>query len=131
MSYKLRRNNNSSVSSTISGHNPYKNNGDQKMIQQKQFYENKDFYLSAFLMASGIDLHSHQRQGPISVFRFIKNNELINLVDQYYTDGGWVKPMRYSTYIRTLKSILHNALSESKSEKNYVKQNQKGNLSRG
>ena len=129
MSYKLKRRN--SVSSTLSGNNPYKNNGDQNMIQQKQFYENKDFYLSAFLMASGIDLHSHQRQGPISVFRFIKNNELINLVDQYYTDGGWVKPMRYSTYIRTLKSILHNALSESKSENNYVKQNQKGNLSRG
>ena len=129
MSYKLKRRN--SVSSTLSGINPYKNNGDQNMIQQKQFYENKDFYLSAFLMASGIDLHSHQRQGPISVFRFIKNNELINLVDQYYTDGGWVKPMRYSTYIRTLKSILHNALSESKSENYYVKQNQKGNLSRG
>lgn len=129
MSYKLKRRN--SVSSTISGINPYKNNGDQNMIQQKQFYENKDFYLSAFLMASGIDLHSHQRQGPISVFRFIKNNELINLVDQYYTDGGFVKPMRYSTYIRTLKSILHNALSESKSENNYVKQNQKGNFSRG
>ena len=131
MSYRIKRRTNNSVSSTLSGINPYKNNGDQNMIQQKQFYENKDFYLSAFLMASGIDLHSHQRQGPISVFRFIKNNELINLVDQYYTDGGWVKPMRYSTYIRTLKSILHNALSESKSENNYVKQNQKGNLSRG
>ena len=131
MSYRIKRRTNNSVSSTLSGINPYKNNGDQNMIQQKQFYENKDFYLSAFLMASGIDLHSHQRQGPISVFRFIKNNELINLVDQYYTDGGFVKPMRYSTYIRTLKSILHNALSESKSENNYVKQNQKGNLSRG
>jgi hypothetical protein len=129
MSYKLKRRN--SVSSTISGHNPYKNSGDQNMIQQKQFYENKDFYLSAFLMASGLDLVEHRRQGPISVFRFIKNNELINLVDQYYTDSGWVKPMRYSTYIRTLKSILHNALSESKSENYYVKQNQKGNLSRG
>ena len=130
MSYKLRRSNNNSGSSTISGINPYKNSGDQNMIQT-QFYENKDFYLSAFLMASGLDLVEHRRQGPISVFRFIKNSKLINLVDQYYTDSGEVKPMRYSTYIRTLKSILHNALSESKSENNYVKQNQKGNLSRG
>ena len=131
MSYKLRRRTNNNGSGTIPGNNPYKNIGEQHMIQQNQFYENKDFYLSAFLMASGLDLHSHQRQGPISVFRFIKNSKLINLVDQYYTDSGEVKPMRYSTYIRTLKSILHNALSESKSENNYVKQNQKGNLSRG
>ena len=130
MSYHLRRTNNNSVTSTISGINPYTNSGDQNMIQT-QFYENKDFYLSAFLMASGLDLVEHRRQGPISVFRFIKNSKLINLVDQYYTDSGEVKPMRYSTYIRTLKSILHNALSESKSENNYVKQNQKGNLSRG
>ena len=130
MSYKLRRSNNNSGSSTISGNNPNTNSGDQNMIQT-QFYENKDFYLSAFLMASGLDLVEHRRQGPISVFRFIKNSKLINLVDQYYTDSGEVKPMRYSTYIRTLKSILHNALSESKSENNYVKQNQKGNLSRG
>ena len=130
MSYHLRRTNNNSVTSTISGINPYTNSGDQNMIQT-QIYENKDFYLSAFLMASGLDLVEHRRQGPISVFRFIKNSKLINLVDQYYTDSGEVKPMRYSTYIRTLKSILHNALSESKSENNYVKQNQKGNLSRG
>ena len=120
MSYKLKRRN--SVSSTISGNNPYHNNGDQNMIQTK-IYENKDFYLSAYLMASGLDLVEHRRQGPISVFRFIKDNKLKNLVDQYYTDSGEVKPMRYSTYIRTLKSILHNALSESKSENNYVKQN--------
>ncbi|MBI1933429.1 MAG: hypothetical protein HYS24_12925 [Ignavibacteriales bacterium] len=81
-------------------------------------------------MASGLDLHSHQRQGAISVFRFIKNSKLKNLVDQYYTDSGEVKPMRYSTYIRTLKSILHNALSESKSENNYVEQNSRKSISR-
>ena len=127
MSYKLKRRN--SGSSTLSGNNPSNSNGDQNMIQT-QFYENKDFYLSAFLMASGADLHSHQRQGPISVFRFIKDNQLKNLVDQYYTDGGLVKPMRYSTYIRNLKSILHNALSESKSEKKYANHKQK-DFSRG
>ena len=131
MSYKLRRRTNNSGSGTIPENNPYKNIGEQKMMQQNQLYENKDFYLSAFLMASGLDLHSHQRQGPISVFRFIKNNKLKNLVDQYYADSGEVKPMRYSTYIRTLKSILHNALSESKSENNYVERNNKENHSRG
>ena len=131
MPYKLIKRTNIRESCTITGKNPYENIGEQNMIQQNQFYENKDFYLSAFLMASGLDLHSHQRQGPISVFRFIKNSKLINLVDQYYTDSGEVKPMRYSTYIRTLKSILHNALSESKSENNYVKQNSRKSISRG
>ena len=129
MSYKLRRNNNSSVSNTISGNNPSKNIGGMKM---QNLYENKDFYLSAFLMASGLDLVEHRRVGPITIFGFKQNEKLMNLVDQYYAVKGSVTPMIYGTYIRNLKSILHNSLSESNSEVNYVKQNKKGKyFSRG
>ncbi len=123
MSYKLRRSNNTSVTSTISGNNPSNNIGENNM---QNLYQNKDFYLSAFLMASGLDLVEHRRQGPITIFGFEKNKKLMNLVDQYYAMKGSVKPMQYGTYIRNLKSILHNALSESNSEVNYVKQNKKG-----
>ena len=128
MSYKLkRRNNNSSVYSTISGDNPSNNIGGSNM---QNTYENRDFYLSAFLMASGLDLVEHRRQGPITIFRFNKNNEVKELVDQYYSMSGSVKPMQYGTYIRNLKSILHNTLSESNSEVNYVKQNKQRSFSR-
>ena len=48
----------------------------------KKMYENKDFYLSAFLMASGIDLISHRRQGSITVFGFQNNKQLKQLVDK-------------------------------------------------
>jgi hypothetical protein len=129
MSYKLRKNNNSSETSTISGNNPLKNIGGRKM---QNLYENKDFYLSAFLMASGLELVEHRRVGPITIFGFKQNEKLMNLVDQYYAVKGSVKPMIYGTYIRNLKSILHNAVSESNSEVNYVKQNKKGKyFSRG
>ena len=98
----------------------------------QNLYENKDFYLSAFLMASGLDLVDHHRVGAITIFGFEKNKKLMNLVDQYYAMKGSVTPMKYGTYIRNLKSILHNALSESNSEVNYVKQNKKGKyFSRG
>ena len=92
----------------------------------QNLYENKDFYLSAFLMASGLELVEHRRVGPITIFGFKQNDKLMNLVDQYYAVKGSVTPMIYGTYIRNLKSILHNALSESNSEVNYVKQNKKG-----
>ncbi len=128
MSYKLRRSNNTSGTSTISGNNPSNNNGGSEM---QNLYENKDFYLSAFLMASGLDLVEHRRKGAITVFGFENNNKLKQLVDQYYAMRGSVKPMQYGTYIRNLKSILHNAFSESNSEVNYVKQIKQGNLSRG
>jgi len=79
---------------------------------QTQIYENKDFYLSAFLMASGIDLISHRRQGSITVFGFEKNNTVQKLVDQYYTMEGSVKPMIYGRSIRSLKNILHSVHDE-------------------
>ena len=98
----------------------------------QNLYQNKDFYLSAFLMASGLNLVDHRRVGPITIFGFEKNKKLLSLVDQYYAMKGSVTPMKYGTYIRNLKSILHNALSESNSEVNYVKQNKKGKyFSRG
>ena len=116
MSYKLRRNNNSSVSSTISGNNPSIKNGGSKL---QNLYQNKDFYLSAFLMASGLDLVDHRRVGPITIFGFEKTNTLKNLVDQYYSMSGSVKPMKYGSYIRNLKNILHsNVASESNEELN-------------
>ncbi len=130
MSYKLKRRN--SVTSTLSGSNPNNNIGDQNMIQ-KQIYENRDFYLSAFLIASGIDLISHRRQGSITVFGFEKNNEVKQLVDQYYTMDGSVKPMLYGTSIRSLKNILHSVhdeVSESHKDLNNEFKNKERNFSR-
>ena len=109
MSYKLKRRN--SGSSTLSGNNPSNFNGDQNMLES-QIFENKDFYLSAFLMASGIDLISHRRKGSITVFGFQKNKQLKQLVDQYYNYSGEVIPMRYGSSIRNLKNILHSVHDE-------------------
>jgi len=60
----------------------------------------------------GLDLVDHHRVGAITIFGLEKNKKLMNLVDQYYAMKGSVTPMKYGTYIRNLKSILHNALEE-------------------
>lgn len=130
MSYKLKRRN--SVSSTLSGNNPSNLNGDQNMIQI-QIFENRDFYLSAFLIASGIDLISHRRQGSITVFGFEKNKQVKQLIDQYYNYSGEVIPMHYGSSIRNLKNILHSVhdeVSESHKDLNNEFKNKQRNFSR-
>ena len=106
MSYKLRNKENY----------PCYSYGDNSM---QNIYENKDFYLSAFLIASGIKLLTHRRDGSITVFGFEKNNKVQILVDQYYTMSGSVKPMKYGASIRSLKNILHSVASESYKELNH------------
>ena len=129
MSYQIRRTNNHSVSSTIAGCNKlYENKENDTM--NNNLYENKDFYLSAYLMASGVDLVGHRRQGPISIFGFIKNNKVKQLVDQYYSMSGSVKPMQYGNYIRNLKNILHSVTSETNKELNNEFNHKQRNISR-
>lgn len=96
----------------------------------KKMYENKDFYLSAFLLASGIALQSHHREDSITVFKFNKNNTTKKLVDEYYTMSGSVKPMQYGTSIRNLKNILHSVASESYKDLNNENKNKHRHFSR-
>lgn len=70
-------------------------------------YETKDFYLSGFLIAEGVKLLSHRRNGAITTFSFNDNELLKQLIKKYYAMQSLVEPMTYSNALRSLKSVLY------------------------
>lgn len=86
----------------------------------EKIYPLKDFYCSAFLIASGIKLKNHYRTGSITIFEFEYTERVQSLVNAYYATNALVEPMKFGASIRNLKSILHNS---SESNSNEVKQN--------
>ncbi|MAT57894.1 MAG: hypothetical protein CMF23_07950 [Ignavibacteriae bacterium] len=79
----------------------------------KNIREIKDFYLAAYFLASGLEMLEHRREGGITVFHFEDGETLKGLKDQYYNNNGLVKPKHYGACLKSLKSIIHNAASES------------------
>lgn len=77
-------------------------------------YSNKDFYLSAYLISKGCPLIGHSRENQTTtVFEFSDTVELRNLIERYYSMTGVVEPMSYGAAIRSLKSIIHAANTNS------------------
>ena len=84
------------------------------MRQNQEHYENKDFYESAYLIHSGIELESHRKEGTYTIFCFNDTPKLRKLLDTYYSLKATVEPMKFCQVIRTLKSIIHNTGSDRK-----------------
>ena len=77
-------------------------------------YSNKDFYLSAYLISKGCPLTGHSRENQTTtVFEFSDTSELRNLIERYYSMTGIVEPMSYAASIRSLKSVIHSANTNS------------------
>jgi hypothetical protein len=70
-------------------------------------YTNKDFYLSAYLVASGCLLTGHSKERGITMFEFEDTEKLHGLVQTYFSMTGQVEPIAFSSAIRSLKSVLH------------------------
>lgn len=72
-----------------------------------QTYSNSDFYLSAYLLASGFKLIEHTRKQGLTTFVFETNDNIEKAVNEYYSMNATVEPMKYGNSIRSLKSIIH------------------------
>lgn len=84
-----------------------------------KIYRNRDFYLSAFLISRGCPLIGHSRENQtITLFEFEETAELTKTVEQYYSMTASVEPMAYGAAIRSLKSVIHAANSNSKANNN-------------
>jgi len=70
-------------------------------------YTNRDFYLSAYLVASGCLLTGHNKERGITMFEFEDSEKLQELVQTYFSMMGKVEPIAFSSAIRSLKSVLH------------------------
>jgi hypothetical protein len=91
----------------------------ERIIKRETFYTSQDFYMSAFLMAVGINLQTYRRDSGLTTFVFVSTQELEENVREYYAMEARVNPVLYANALRNLKSIIH---SDIKPNINYVQQ---------
>ena len=70
-------------------------------------YTNRDFYLSSYLLAAGIQLKSYYKTNGITTFEFENSDKLQQLVNNYYSMNATVNAMQYGSAIKNLKSVIH------------------------
>jgi len=79
-------------------------------------YTNRDFYLSSYLIATGIQLKSYRKTNGITTFEFDNSENLNKLITKYFTMSASVEPMAYGAAIKNLKSVIH---SNANTKSNY------------
>ena len=82
---------------------------------QKSF-ANKDFYLSAFLIAEGFELQEYSRENGFTTFRFNESIELLEAIRKFHSLSAVTEPVRFGNAIKSLKTLIHSEqISNSKS----------------
>lgn len=76
-------------------------------MKHTNHYQTKDFYLSAYLMASGFPLVAAIKNVGLTLFEFNDSEKLNIAVTDYYTSRSSVEAISYGNCIRTLKTIIH------------------------
>jgi flagellar basal body rod protein FlgG len=86
---------------------------------QNEHYILKDFYLVAYLVASGFDLQGYRKtKEGLTLFVFPNTEKLQKHVNNYFSPQGYVRAVDYGNAIRNLKGIIH----KPNLEESYVKQ---------
>ncbi|MGE5621185.1 MAG: DUF5659 domain-containing protein [archaeon] len=75
----------------------------------KNIYLSRDFYLSAFLIASGFRMVSHSRTKGVTTFVFEDSDSLQTIVNQYFSMKALIDPILYGNSLRSLKSVIHSS----------------------
>ena len=70
-------------------------------------YTNRDFYLSSYLIAAGMQLKSYHKTNGITTFEFDNSEKLQELVTNYYSMNATVNAMAFGSAIKNLKSVIH------------------------
>ncbi len=72
-------------------------------------FETRDFYLACFLRCVGYELLDLRPEGRRRVFVFRDSDARRGDVIAFYGDGASVRPLAFSTTIKDMKALLHNA----------------------
>ena len=72
-------------------------------------FETRDFYLACFLRCSGYELRDLRSEGRRKVFVFDDSGRRESDVFAFYGDHTKVSPMAFSSTIKQMKALLHNA----------------------
>ena len=78
-----------------------------QMEEKMDTYTNRDFYLSSYIIASGIRLKSYHKTNGITTFEFYNSEKLQELINAYYSMNASVNAMAYGSAIKNLKSVIH------------------------
>jgi hypothetical protein len=77
-----------------------------------QNLELNDFYLAAYLIASGYEMLDISRIGNQSIFIFGGSEEIRRNVGNYYANTADVNAPRFAQEIKKLKNIIHTTYTE-------------------
>lgn len=69
--------------------------------------QTRDFYYAAFLVASGIKLHSHSKVNGSTLFNFMNDSRAQEANDSYFSMNATIEPMTYGLAMKSLKSVIH------------------------
>jgi hypothetical protein len=87
-------------------------------------YTTKDFYLTAYLLASGFQLNGHIKSEGLTIFAFEETPALSESIRRYYDFRAQVNPITLGNAMRSLKSIIH---ENTNGTEQYHSQPRKGN----
>jgi Domain of unknown function (DUF5659) len=72
-------------------------------------FETRDFYLACFLRCTGYELIDLRAEGPRKIFVFRDRATRAEDVMAFYGNGVAVPPLAFSSTIKDMKALLHNA----------------------
>ncbi len=78
-------------------------------MTDRSVFETRDFYLACFLRCAGYDLVDLRPEGQRKVFVFRDKPTRRGDVLAYFGDGAVVPPLAFSSTIKDMKGLLHNA----------------------
>jgi Domain of unknown function (DUF5659) len=78
-------------------------------LNDEAAFETRDFYLACFLRCAGYDLIDLRAEGGRKVFVFRDQPKRRDDVLAFYSDGATVPPLAFSSTIKDMKALLHNA----------------------
>ncbi len=75
---------------------------------QINHYSSRDFYLTAYLLATGNPLERYQKDATgKTTFVFLSTPELNQQIHKFYALEALVNPVEYGNALRSLKSLIH------------------------
>ncbi len=82
---------------------------DSQMKSENGSFETRDFYLACYLRCSGYELLDLRPEGRRRMFVFRDTNTRHCDVMAFYGDSTTVPPLQFSSTIKDMKALLHNA----------------------
>ncbi len=79
------------------------------VVAREGGFETSDFYLACFLRCTGYELLDLRAEGRRKVFVFRDRPSRRDDVLSFYGDGAMVPPLAFSTTVKDMKALLHNA----------------------